>query len=411
LKIRRRALIELIIYAVGVILGVAWLLPAYNHPLHKANPSSIETLRFLRIFLPAVVSIIVAFFIGYKRRVVIPDILLFFTFFAWPLVIWASTGMGVDRFLIINLPLALSFVTIIGFSLWPIWTIRQLFKGVGSTAAFLIIYRVAQYGVELNTFYFRPRAHLGFDHPLVTAGALFSAACAMLLFLDSMKSVALKRLLAAALIVGFFILMFKVDSRNMLIFSCVIVTISLMSLIPLQPSCWQTLNFLLMAVWFILTITALHLAAAGRLGNPVHNSGIGRIESFLNTAEFMSNDLYVISGRQAEFYQAFAATDSIFTSFWIHFGLVGLLSLLSLLAVIGHGLTGVRPAGTLELIARGGLWALIVFYMLDAQGLTAANFAVFGVLILCYRFSCKTHVCLQQDDYGTCQIKPQKNIP
>ncbi len=393
MKIRRAYFQNIIIFSLGVLLGFFWLFPAYNHPLQKAERASIEGLRLLRILSPVLVSWAVAIFFGSKRRIILADVLNFFVFIGWPFLSWIMTGMAYDRFVVINFPLIFSFLILTAFSLWRDWALWWVIIGIASTAFVLMAARVTQYGFEFSTYYFRPRMHLGFEHPLVSGAALFTVYCALIMISLEILPRLVCQIFLLIMTCVFVYFMIQIDSRNMQIFSLVFFAVSTMSVFKNKLLWWQRFfGFVFLGLLICLLYIAIWQKWSLSIANLNHDSSVGRIYSMLSTIESMTIDYQAIWGTKSDFYNSFAVTDSVFTSFWSHFGLIGLIAMILQLWVMSYQIAKRRPASVLDAASFGGILSIMLFFLLDAQGVTPANLAVFLVFAIAYRRAVKASV-------------------
>lgn len=384
-RIKKETLYTLFAVLLGCIWGWIWLLPSYYPPNSNPSRATTEFLRGVRLVSPILIAILGSLFWSCRRPIKPLDILLFTVFIFWPAVSLLVTGVTVEEQISTSGPLASSAVVIFLLSLWPIQKLKSLVIGIGLAAFAFIATRTLAHGIEVSTYYLRPRIHLGFDHPLVTSGAIFFAALSYLSITELIKTPWV-RLVAfiAGLLIAFHFLS-RADSKNMLLFCNVMALLAICRFYVKNRRIWSWS----MSLFFPALVIASTYAYLKNLqlvpDQPEQASLQSRIDSIYTTFDIMTGSDGAIFGKKLYNYYTFALTDSAYTTYWIHFGIIGLFFLLLFFWYFGRQLAR-RPTSTvIEYLAFGGFGGAVLFFLGDAQGLTPANLAVFLTLAVAYR--------------------------
>jgi hypothetical protein len=133
---------------------------------------------------PPVVSLLIALYCGRSRRACLLDVLLLVVFIFVPGVGWMLAESSVVELSVTLIPLALSAITIWGMSLWSERIMRGFLIGLGVTTLIAILFGVITSGLQFGTHNGRPRMHLLFDHPLMSASAVILVAYSVLVGID-----------------------------------------------------------------------------------------------------------------------------------------------------------------------------------------------------------------------------------
>jgi hypothetical protein len=83
--------------------------------------------------------------------------------------------------------------------------------------------------------------------------------------------------------------------------------------------------------------------------------------------------------------KSFAVSDSIYTSIWHHYGLVGFLIFFCLLMSIGVSLGRSDKNSLSQKIICATYLPILVFFLFDAQGISPANLFIFILFASAYR--------------------------
>ena len=369
----------------GVVLGAASFLPVYYVPNGELNVQIDPMFRVLRLALPSLVVLFPLLFSGMRvmrRRVSQLGLWQLFSIFSvFPvLAAFFSTSLS-DSFYFGFLPLLISLVPLVGGVLATQRFWSSVIFGIGLVAVSLIFARIQLHGVETTTYYFRPRAHFGFFHPLVTASAIIATLWLWLLLIESPK-IPLKRCLAG---LGFSIALaalYIADSRNSLLFLClwgfgalitsfanrfgkIYFSLSVLAV-------WCTLPTSILWVLFsrsdhsTLSFSQLDSATSGRLGS-----------AWTFVDSLVGNGFNLLGPSWERQISGFAGVDSVFLSYWGHFGFLPFVGLLAFWLWLGMRLREVKCKSTLDLIAIGTWFGLTGFFVFDGQGLTPSNLPLF----------------------------------
>lgn len=263
---------------------------------------------------------------------------------------------------------------------------RQFLVGVGLAAAAMIIKGIIITGLEPSTYYFRSRFHFGFSHPVATSSAIIAAAvCALTILLGQPKYKLSPGLRSwAATGTGLILLSFTAlaYSRTTIMAVCgFIATYLIHNYRPIPTKALKG-----MVIFFIsIPLGLLALSAArGQHWVPWPLNGYGRMFQFYQTLKASLQHLldaggigpsptvldYFYAGRLSS-----SLVDSVFLSYSLLFGIVGLIVLLMFTFAIGWHLATYRKVVPLA------MWAsLITLYTTDAQGFTQSNLIIFMLL-------------------------------
>jgi hypothetical protein len=147
------------------------------------------------------------------------------------------------------------------------------------------------------------------------------------------------------------------------------------------------------AIALLLVTCAMYVVAAWGdrqdvLWGMVDEFSSGRMQGYRElTVDLQQETLFAIlfgpselmRNREAGF-GGFAVIDSVYLTVYLNYGLVTLVSLFALLFALSRRLSGRRAP-----LAYGCLCAIIIFFALDAQGVTPSNLAIFMVLAYAVR--------------------------
>jgi hypothetical protein len=386
--VSRQSLLEFVIVALGVALGLIWLLPSYNEPIARADAASIEGLRALRIVAPFIVALIVATFFGKVRNWSILDLTLIPLFVIWPQIVWLVCGANYESQQMIVLPLMLSGLTILTLSFWTESAFCSLLIGVGFSAIALISFRIWHFGLESNTYYLRNRMHLGFDHPITSACAVVSSVIAVILCAEKIASRKVRIAILLVVLVANAVLLSKVDSKNTSLFAGMIICLAVARRLVRNTRVWP-LIFVVIGVFIVLS--GLILLNFETLINLVGSENIqsagSRLVDSIRVSHFMTIGSVSIWGHQDLHSLRFSVTDSIYTSYWFHFGLVGLTLLITFFTILGFKIAHSSPKSFFQSISFSSILGVSIFFLIDAQGITSANLLVFLLLAMSYRWA------------------------
>lgn len=372
----------------GVLMGVVWLVPFYSSPETGHNAYLPPALRALRMFTPVIVGTIALFSAGgfklkWKNISALGLVLMSSTFVLFPAVAVIKARMNESEIAFGFLPLALSFFSALIVMVTPAKFWRQVMIGIGLLSLGLISLRLYNHGFELSTFYFRPRAHLGFNHPLVTSAAILS--CLWCIYLvppwSNARYVHAIFLLCALVVAG--VGLMYADSRNSLLFLVAWALGSLFWVISksFSPLLWKAVVF---CTWLLVPAAISFLAWQWRPQASTdfiaaNNVASGRLFAAGQLIDlFISRSFSLVGPSWVEIDpNGFAVADSVFLSYWGHFGFVSIVLLLVFWLWLGIRLRGARFHSSLDYIGAGAWFGLTGYFLFDGQGLTVSNLALF----------------------------------
>ena len=390
-------------FLVGLIVGFFWLLPVSGPPRRDVFEGEITVLRVLRLVLPLAVWLLV------ERREaarLLHSFLYRFPAGRFPLLplriaafclvlgffplLAGLLNRSVPYIVSVVAPLVLSVLVLVAIVLLEERALREWALGVCFAALAFLIVGLLRFGFSESSFFGRPRAMMGFTHPLITASAALSA---MLFFglygrerLSRRWRVPARILPPVYALVTFFLLQIS-QSRNMLLSTLVALCLYLLArhtsaltriavFVPLLIGPMLFYAFVLYSpptdpLWEWLNAQSSHrLGYYQKLLRDLVEMGGSAIAPDANRLDAISEQL------------GFAAADSVFLSYLVNYGIGSLCLLVLLFGVIGWQLARSRQ----NALAFGIFGGLMVFYNLDAQGLTASNLIVF--ILFAYTVRC-----------------------
>lgn len=399
-KITRKSLVIF----TGAIMGFIWLLPVFGSPGSSLESSS--PLRYLRLIAPVLILALVRrkdiANIFQDLSVQIPrgrlprrEIQILASMLVLGVIPLCSNLLTANiPFLIsVTLPLTFSSITLLGMLLIDKETFHHWMLGMtGMTTLFLLAGMLLS-GFETTMFFGRPRVVLNFIHPTYTASAILGT----MVFLSLLCRIAVLRLsrsrqylvIGSGLIIGLALLQVA-QSRNQQLSLC----IGLICAWLMVRVGWRVryIIFALLLIFPVVLYTFVLLGSPNDyLWDAIDKISSGRL-GFFQTVLLQNFDLsdgrilFEAGGARQEAISelsGFAATDSIFLSFLINYGLIAMLAFVSWLMLIGARLArDARFAAPL-----GAFCGLITLYSFDASGLTTSNLLLFSVLAYIVRTS------------------------
>jgi hypothetical protein len=367
----------------GFIISIVWILPVWHAPEQQLRRELSEPLRAARLLIPAVIATMVALFTGRKRFLRVVDGLGAVILVLLPNIMWIFSDDSSSDFFVTNMTLFLSAVTLVGVSCWPTGALKSFWTGCGLILTMFVLARLFTFGVEFGTFYGRPRLHLGFDHPLMTASAILTISIAMIISINNSRALWFKYFFNTLTIVATIYVLRAVDSRNSTLFGLALVLFSL--LLSVLPGFVIKLILVGMLPVLFLLVSVLSVYAG---------SGAKIIGNFQSIAERFSawgvaiSDLTqggLSSVHPSANRDTFAIFDSLYTTFGFRFGLLGMVLLCIWLQIICTKQIRRRPTTAIDMLGFSGASAAAIFFFGDTQGITAANLAVFMTLATSYR--------------------------
>ena len=371
-------------FILGVICGIAWIIPISYAPESQLSRMQSEGVRAMRLILPSLLACLGL--IGSRKRMFSPvDFMLFTAMVLWPWCSWLRNGADFSQLIVAVVPLTLAFFNMVCLACWSDKQIGNFLLGVGFVCIFELIKYVTNFGVISGMYYGRPRVHFGFDHPLMTAAVIFLAMIGFAQYFSMFRARFIK---IAGVILAYFTmcgLLVFADSRNTLVFAVVLMAVPILTFILPRST---RLKFAIVSTPLMLVMFLFFLGSMQStewLSDPSFRSVRIRIQSWLGIMSAMfEGGPGILNGRQTS-YQSFALSDSLYTTYWLHFGSIGLFLLIVSFWSIGVAVAYKKIGSFLDCLGVGGIFGAMVFFLGDVQGLTPANLAVFLMFSLSYR--------------------------
>ncbi|MCX6119850.1 MAG: hypothetical protein NT027_20135, partial [Proteobacteria bacterium] len=298
-------------------------MPSYAAPEQMYKRESIEVWRIIRLILPLFVAFVGLSFGGIKRSICLADILLLTMFFLWPQICWTMNGASFETQFYINVPFMISGLTIFFISFLNLKLLKNLVYGLATIGTFLVFYRIYGYGIEVSTFYFRPRWTFGFSHPLVTSSVVCCMAMAILILQSHIRLLSVRICLQVLTLALSIYVLYKVDSKNMSIFA--VNSILLFAVLAVLK------NRVVIALSYVIGVASIGcfviLAAthygfkdvvAQKLSTSSFLSRLNDFQAIIDSIQLGPSALFGVSNSVIK---SFAVSDSIYTSIWHHYGL------------------------------------------------------------------------------------------
>lgn len=392
-------------FLLGAVTGFIWLLPVFGTPSAEASAEDgSSVLRYLRLMMPLTVfafvraetvfgllqSWLLEIPHGRVRRSTLGILAAMLVLGALPLfsgLLTANTTFIVSAVL----PLTLSLMTLLGMTLLEERLLKTWVLGVTAPACLFLVLGIVTSHLEASTYFGRPRLLLGFVHPVSTASAILAVMIFTALAAEMRWDKFTRRQRRLGLsIYGLvsLVLLLVAQSRNLLL--SILVGLGCFGI---AYRCRSGVRF----GWFsLLLLLPLSLYAFILLGSPddpvwafVNQLSSGRLGFFqaVLTSNFdLSSGQGLFEAGNARLaalaeYAGFAATDSVFLSFLINYGVFSFLAFVGMLLWIGHRLSYTAQ----NAVPFGALCGVVLFFNLDAQGVTTSNLAVFIVFAYAVR--------------------------
>ncbi len=375
----------------AITSGFAWLYPAFSPP-GTADLQDAGALigRMLRIACPVLLLTLsikkIARAVTKKRAY----LMVFASFIFLPLGCIAVFP-DINYLLYVVLPVVASGMALMGLlalseqeiSLWLSW--------IGIVAVLFILVGLAKYGFEMPSYYGRPRLHLGFVHPTQTASALLSAIIFFAINFDR-RVMTFKNMLISFMLTFFVLMMYFADSRNTLVTSLFFLSGYIVFRYIRRPVLRK-----MYVIWVMLMVIVVHLFIIAidiqsGIGFLADEKSSGRLAIILELMQsFKGNSWYsflfgpspfVIKKLDDAIFLGFAAIDSVYISLLVNYGILQLVSFLGLMLFVGLRLSNSPNS---EYIA---MWsAVVIYFSLDAQGITASNLIIFSLFAISIKAS------------------------
>jgi len=257
--------------------------------------------------------------------------------------------------------------------------------GVGLVAICFLILGLNEYGLEQTTYYGAPRSHMGFLHPTQTASVIIMAGLFVIRFIRwYLRTIPwLLWLTLIGTVAGMFFLLVLARSRNSALAAFLVIGGAICAKVIKKPIPLLGIILVLLSA----TIVGYAISATGdmqgRLWLEADSMSSGRITSYRELLESLSgvSPYRALVGSPVPGERGgFAYIDSAYISVFMNFGFLSLVNLFIFLCVLGWRLSKMRQP-----LAYGCLCAVIVFFAIDAQGITPSNLAVFLLLVYAVR--------------------------
>jgi hypothetical protein len=392
-RVRRKALItrrSSLLFALGALAGYVWLSPVFVPPgsvsVFDAGQSVERVLRVLSVLLVLPMVWTRAVWLSLYEPVVW---LVLWAFVAAPsLSLLSVPGL---EFVVATLgPFVIGGLSLVclcalkpeEFSAWAL--------GVGLMAVVFLGMGLSRYGLEMGSYYGRPRAHFGFIHPVQSASVVIIASVFVGQAADRMfrrRLWARRAALGIIYITALWLLRLAASLNTFVALLVILVGAGYALVVRRRGFRYGAVIGLLVIVCTMYVASAwgderdalwgiANELSSGRMG------GYRELTGFLN--EETPSSILVgpseYSRHRQEGFKGFAATDSVYLTVYLNFGLVTLVVLCAFLIALSGKLSG--QGGPL---AYGCLCAVISFFAIDAQGVTPSNLAIFMLLAYAVR--------------------------
>lgn len=379
-----------LLFALGVLAGYFWLSPVFVPPGSMSvfdSGQSVE--RILRVL-----SVLLVFPLVWKRAVWLGLHEPVLRLVLWAFVVAPSLSLlsfpGLAFVVTTLAPFVVGGLSLLclcalkrnAFSAWA--------SGVGLTAVVFLGMGLSRYGLEMSSYYHRPRAHFGFIHPTQSASVVIIAG---LFLAQGANRLLWRELCARRMAVGIIcfaagILLYLATSRNTLVALLAILAGAGYTGVVRRPMFRYGA-----AIGLLVIVCAMYIVAAwgdseDALWSIVDQFSSARMQVYRDlTVDLNQETLSSILLGPSEYtrhreggFSSFAAIDSVYLTVYLNYGLVTLVSLFAFLFALSRKLSGQRAP-----LAYGCLWAIIVFFAIDAQGVTPSNLAIFMMLAYALR--------------------------
>ena len=390
-----------LVYGVGALMGLLWVAPLFGPPgadFTKQNNGA-SVVRFARLLAPLFVFLLVrrsayeailsAALVRLPRgRLSLPLVRLLAVILVLGLIPLLAGVLTANSLFLVSavFPLTLSLITMVGIILLDEETLTQWVVGITAVTTLFLVLGMVTTHFEPTNYYGRPRVPLGFIHPIYTASVIIGAM--MLTYLTLGGRVQRMKRGRRTLIFGggvavSLLLLLAAQDRNQLLMVCII-----LFCLWLLPKIGRPGRFAIFALLLLVPVLLYLFVILGSAENPVwaaldtFSSGrLGFFQAVLTANLDLSDPRTLVEPsvtRLSAFSElvSFAATDSVYLSFLINYGLLSVVGLVGFLLFLGHRLSAYTgTAGALSVLC-----GLVLFYGLDAPGLTTSNLILFILL-------------------------------
>lgn len=390
-----------IVFGIGALVGFIWVLPVFGPPgveLSKQGNGA-SAIRFLRLIAPLFVFFIIRRPVYLKiahslllyfpqGRISRAGLRIFGVILVLGIIPLASGLLTANTNFLISavFPLTLSVITLIGLVLLDEKTLKYWVMGATAMTLIFLVLGMFTTHFEVTNYWGRPRIVLGFIHPIYTASAILGG---MIFFFLTMglrvqkMPTATRFLVIGIYLVVSLVLLVLAQDRNQL----VMVVLSMIGIVSLRKL-GQRIKFSVFAFLLLLPVALYLFVIFGSDANPVWaavNAYSSERLSFFQdilVANLNLSDSRILfeasENRQSAFTElaGFAATDSVYLTFLINYGIFALLLFVTFLLFLGKRLSEIPEATG----ALGILCGLVILYALDASGVTTSNLILFILL-------------------------------
>lgn len=365
-------------FFIGCISAYFWIIPVTSIPGLDFEMSFSN--RIIRTIYP-----LFLFFFSYKFifKKTSKNNILIFTCLFFLLPVFILMFLFSNYLLTIYLPIFVSFFGLIILSVLSKNNFYYWYFGASFISFIFFFLGITKFGFEPTTFYGRPRVHFGFIHPVQTSSIIIGAFSFLVLLTNRIKNRIILKTIAQILIYIFFaIFLFLAQSSNLFIgFHIVILLFFIFK--------WKNLfvfkKFILLILLTAPFLTLLLLNLPKESLELLDDLTSGRL---LNYKQLMFENLaneniltiligptnylrILISNNDVT---GFASRDSVYLSFLLSFGFLGLFALIFFLFLIGNKLIKINDK------SFSVFCGVIFIYIADAQGLTPNNLIIYSGL-------------------------------
>ena len=375
MKITRINFIYFLLFLIGGLSAYYWISPVVQIPGSDFEISFLN--RFFRTTYPLFIApFCIKELIFYAQRRLF--ILYIFFIIVIPLSILALFNF--ELAIPFYFPVIVSFISLILFSVIGKLKFYFWFLGASFISFCFFINGFLKFGFEPSTFFGRPRVHFGFIHPVQTASIIFVVIIFLYLVSDNLFSkFKIKFILFFLLYIFGSIFLFLAQSTNIFISFQILCSYHFL----LKDKNYRKINLLFLFFLFMLPLVTILISyipsdtliifddfTSGRIMNYNRLFSENLINEDLFSVLFGPTK-YLVSLFSSNEINGFASRDSIFLSFFLVFGLFGLIVLYLFLILLGYNLSKIDGE------VFGIYCAIIFFFSADAQGLTPNNLLVF----------------------------------
>lgn len=371
------------------ISGVAWLYPVYTLPRSdELVGSGVFIYRMLRIICPAFIAII------YINKVLAgllnkkTYLMVFMSLIVLPLCC-TIIFPDINYASYVVLPIVASGIALLGLLSLSDQDMNLWISTIGFVSFMFIIAGIFKYGFDMTSYYGRPRLHLGFVHPTQTASALLAAIMCLIVNLNRYKSLALKVIIYSLLSL-LILLLYYAGSRNTLL--CLITSFSGYMVFRFITNIYIKKMYVLFILLLVVVVhfIAILLDIQNGIGLLADQSSSGRLRIILELFQSLDSSnwydwvlgpsAFIINKTNDAASLGFAVIDSVYISDLLNYGALQLIFFMWLLLFTGFKLTRNRN------ISYIAIWtAIVIYFALDAQGVTASNLIIFSFLAISLR--------------------------